>query len=96
MEGHFASECEYMMRKLQAVYEKGVLRPVEPLPLDENQLVSVILLDDIDSDEDLQFEAPYRFEPLADHDVSLQAVRAALSKIPGPLDADFLVERNER
>lgn len=84
------------MRKLQAVYEKGVLRLVEPLCLDEHQLVSVILLDDVASDEDLQFEAPEHFEPLADRDVSLQAVRAALSKIPGSLDADFVAERNER
>jgi predicted DNA-binding antitoxin AbrB/MazE fold protein len=85
-----------MIRKLQAVFENGVLRPVEPLPLDEHQLVSVILLDDIASDDNLQFEAPDRFEHLADHDVSLQAVRAALSRIPGPLDADFFAERNER
>ncbi len=85
-----------MMRKLQAVYEKGVLRPVEPLPLDEHQLVSVILLDNLASDEDLQFEAPERFEPLADRNASLQAVRDALSKIPGSLDADFFAERNER
>ncbi|MBI3696896.1 MAG: antitoxin family protein [Acidobacteria bacterium] len=85
-----------MMRKLQAVYEKGVLRPVEPLPLDEHQLVSVILLDSLASEEDLQFEAPERFEPLADRNASLQAVRVALSKIPGSLDADFVAERNER
>jgi predicted DNA-binding antitoxin AbrB/MazE fold protein len=85
-----------MMRKLQAVYENGVLRPVEPLHLGEHQLVSVIVLDDVASEEDLKFEAPERFEPLADHSVSVQAVRAALSKIPGSLDADFLAERNER
>jgi hypothetical protein len=43
----------------------------------------------------LKFEAPERFEPLADHSVSVQAVRAALSKIPGSLDAGFFAERNE-
>jgi predicted DNA-binding antitoxin AbrB/MazE fold protein len=85
-----------MVRKLQAVYEGGVLRPVEPLELDEHQLVSVIILDDIVPDEELRFEAPERFEALADHTVSLEAVRRALEKIPGSLDADFAAERNER
>ncbi len=85
-----------MVRKLQAVYEGGVLRPIEPLRLDEHQLVSVVILDDIAPDEELQFEAPERFEALADHTVSLEAVRRALSKIPGSLDADFAAERNER
>lgn len=85
-----------MVRKLQAVYEGGVLRPVEPLELDEHQLVSVIILDDIAPDDELRFEAPERFEALADHTVSLEAVRRALEKIPGSLDADFAAERNER
>jgi predicted DNA-binding antitoxin AbrB/MazE fold protein len=39
-----------MARKLEAVYEGGVLRPVEPLRLDEHQLVSVMILDDVASD----------------------------------------------
>lgn len=84
------------MRKLQAVYEDGVLRPVEALRLDEHQLVSVIVMDDLAPDEELRFEAPESFETLADHSVTLETVRAALSKIPGSLDADFLAERNER
>jgi predicted DNA-binding antitoxin AbrB/MazE fold protein len=85
-----------MVRKLHAVYEGGVLRPVEPLPLGEHQIVSVIILDDEPPEDDLKFEAPARFEALADHSVSLEAVERALSRIPGSLDADFSAERNER
>ena len=85
-----------MVRKLRAVYESGVLRPIEPLRLDEHQLVSVVILDEIASDDELQFETPERFDALADHSVSLETVRRALSKIPGSLDADFVTERNER
>jgi predicted DNA-binding antitoxin AbrB/MazE fold protein len=85
-----------MVRKLQAVYEGGVLRPVQPLRLDEHQLVSVIIIDEIEPDEELRFEAPEHFEALADHSVTTEAVRRALSKIPGSLDADFTAERNER
>lgn len=85
-----------MVRKLQAVYEGGVLRPVEPLPLGEHQLVSIIVLDDNPPEDDLKFEEPARFEALADRSVSLETVRRALSRIPGSLDADFAAERNER
>jgi predicted DNA-binding antitoxin AbrB/MazE fold protein len=84
------------MRKLQAVYEGGVLRPTERLPLKENQLVSVIVLDADADDEDIEFQHPHHFEALADHNLSREAVRAALSKIPGSLDADCAAERNER
>ena len=85
-----------VVRKLQAVYENGILRPIEPLRLDEHQLVSVIVVDDVASDEELAFESPAHFEPLADRSVSMDAVRRALSRIPGSLDSDFTAERNER
>jgi predicted DNA-binding antitoxin AbrB/MazE fold protein len=85
-----------MTQKVQAVYEGGVLRPIEPLRLAENQLVSVILFDDATSEEVLEFEDPTYFEALADNTVTPEAVRAGLSKIPGSLDADFFAERDER
>lgn len=85
-----------MVPKLQAVCEHGVLRPVEPLPLEEHQLVSVIILDGTAPDEEVHFEPSVRFQPVADHGVSLQAVRHALKKIPGSLGADFAAERNGR
>ena len=86
-----------MVRKLEAVFEGGVLRPIEPLRLDEHQHVSVIILDEIAGDsEELQFAPREEFEPLADHNVTLEIVRKALSRIPGSLDADFAAERNER
>jgi predicted DNA-binding antitoxin AbrB/MazE fold protein len=84
-----------MAQRLQAVYEGGVLRPIEPLRLAENQLVSVILFDDT-SEETLEFENPASFQALADGSVTVEAVRAALSNIPGSLDADFQAERDER
>jgi len=90
------SYVRIILRNLHAVYEGGVLRPVEPLPLGEHQLVSIIILDDNPPEDDLMFEAPARFELLADHGVSLETVRRALSPIPGSLDADFRAERNER
>ena len=97
MDGGRTSYNNRMVRKLEAAYEGGVLRPVEPLRLNEHQHVSVIILDQIaDDGEELQFAPREEFETLADHSVTLETVRGALSKIPGSLDADFLVERNER
>jgi predicted DNA-binding antitoxin AbrB/MazE fold protein len=84
-----------MTQRLQAVYERGVLRPIEPLRLAENQLVSVILFDDTPEDT-LEFENPAHFKALADTSVTIEAVHTALSKIPGSLDADFQAERDER
>ena len=41
------------MRKLEAVYEGGVLRPTEKLLLEEHQLVTVtVILVDDDTEED--------------------------------------------
>jgi hypothetical protein len=55
-----------------------------------------LILDDELPEDDFEFEAPARFEALADYGVSLETVRRALSRIPGSLDADFRAERNER
>jgi predicted DNA-binding antitoxin AbrB/MazE fold protein len=84
-----------MTRSLKAVYEKGVLRPLEPLAVNENQQVTVTL-----SDPDELLWPDTRFlrylETEADESISLEDVRAALAKIPGSVTADFRNERDER
>jgi predicted DNA-binding antitoxin AbrB/MazE fold protein len=82
-----------MTKNLQAVYEKGVLRPLEPLDLPERQLVTVTL-----SDEEpwLDAERLAACAGEADDAVSLEEVRMALAKIPGSLTEDFIAERDER
>ena len=87
---------EIVMRRLQAVYEGGLLRPTEKLALEEHQIVSVIILDGVPDSEGIEFEPPDRFEGLADRSVRRETVKAALSKIEGSLGADFAAERNER
>jgi predicted DNA-binding antitoxin AbrB/MazE fold protein len=84
-----------MTRNLQAIYEKGVLRPLEPLALKEHQQVTLTVSDTDEaswSDESfLQY-----FESQADESVTLEHVRSALAKIPGSMTEDFRNERNER
>jgi predicted DNA-binding antitoxin AbrB/MazE fold protein len=83
-----------MTRRLQAIYERGVLRPLEPLLLPEHQRVTVTVTDREDEDgSDVKF---LRYlEDQADDSVTLESVRAALSKIPGSLLDDFRQERDE-
>jgi predicted DNA-binding antitoxin AbrB/MazE fold protein len=84
-----------MTRSLRAVYENGVLRPLEPLDFNEHQQVTVTVSDNGDGDwVDLAY---LRYlETQADESVTLEQVRAALAKIPGSMAEDFRRERDDR
>jgi predicted DNA-binding antitoxin AbrB/MazE fold protein len=86
-----------MEKTFEAVYEDGVLRPLETLTISNRQHVLVTI-----SDIPATFAAvaPY-FEPqeweAAKHDdVSLAEVRQALSSIPGSLADAVIASREER
>jgi predicted DNA-binding antitoxin AbrB/MazE fold protein len=83
---------------VQAVYENGVLRPLEALDLSEHQQVTVTVSKGgrKDDDELLDREFLAYCEAEADDAVSLESVRRALAKIPGSLAGDIRAERDER
>ena len=85
-----------MTKHLQAVYEGGVLRPLEPLGLREQQLVNVTITDETPAEPWLDAECLAELGQEADDSVSLEEVRAALAKIPGSLTEDFIAEREDR
>jgi predicted DNA-binding antitoxin AbrB/MazE fold protein len=85
-----------MTRNVQAVYEKGVLRPLEPLDLQEHQLVTVAVTDEGPAEPWLDTECLAAAAGEADDAVTLEEVRATLAKIPGSLTADFVAEREDR
>ena len=85
-----------MTKNLQAVYEKGMLRPLEPLDLREQQLVNVTVSDAGLPEPWLDADCLAACAGTADDAVSLDAVRAALAKIPGSLTEAFIAEREER
>ena len=91
---------ETMMTKpFEAVYEGGVLRPLQSLALDEHQRVTVMLQPaPASSGEEswLDIECMQLCAHDADEGITLEAVRQALSKISGPLTADFIEERAHR
>ncbi len=86
-----------MTRQVEAVYESGLLRPLEPLPLREHQRVLVTVSDPPPAERewrDVDFVRKVATE--FREDVSLEEVRRRLSKIPGSLTADFIAEREDR
>jgi predicted DNA-binding antitoxin AbrB/MazE fold protein len=88
-----------MIQHVEAIYERGVLRPLEPLPLAESQRVSVTISDSTapHSLSDPQFLETVRAEAAAlRHVPTLEEVQRAMSKIPGSLTEDFTAEREER
>ena len=99
-----------MTKTVEAVYEDGLLRPLEPLGLREHQRVRVLLelaspmtpqgtqLVTAAPDEAdwLDADCVRQCAANADEAVSLESVRQALSKIPGSLTADFVAERDDR
>ena len=82
-----------MVKELKAIYENGVLRPLEPLELDEHQHVVIMVSDSSEDWLDNAYMQSCASE--ADDNVSLEDVRKALSKIPGSLTEDFIQERDE-
>jgi predicted DNA-binding antitoxin AbrB/MazE fold protein len=88
-----------MSQRLEAVYENGVFRPLQPVNLRENQRVTLTLGDGGNGspeEELLDVEYLRACASEADDSVTLEAVRQALAKFPGSLTADFLAEREER
>ena len=85
-------------KHFEAVYEGGVLRPLEALDLEEHQRVLVVLAAANGTEQEswLDTECVELCAREADDSISLDAVRQALSKIPGSMTADFAEEREER
>jgi predicted DNA-binding antitoxin AbrB/MazE fold protein len=86
-----------MHKRVDAIYENDVLRPLEPMDLPEHQRVSITMADVTPSEEewlDLEYERWAASEIRGD--ISLEAVRQALAKIPGSATSDSIAERTER
>ena len=87
--------------QVDAVYENGVLKPLQPLGLAEHEHVSVTVIKaapapgspqlDIEYLENLQAELLH-----AGPAPGIEEVRRRLSKIPGSMTGDFIAEREDR
>ena len=86
-----------MSKQIEAIYENGVLRPIEPLSLDEHQRVTITIADDGEGEEDLFDPAFTQWCAEQSRNApSLGEVRQALSKIQGSMADVVITERDER
>ncbi len=90
-----------MARQIEAVYENGVLRPLEPLSLPEHERLTITLPDPDDDPLASLIDQEF-FKTAAEHVrngkrvPTLEEVRTMLSKLPGSLSADIISEREDR
>jgi predicted DNA-binding antitoxin AbrB/MazE fold protein len=87
-----------MVRQVEAIYEDGVLRPLEPLPLANAQRVRVTVTtsESERSTLDLELLERVKAEVASMRDVpSLAEVQRQLAVIPGSLTEDFIAERED-
>jgi predicted DNA-binding antitoxin AbrB/MazE fold protein len=81
----------------EAIYENGVLRPLESLSLPNMQHVLVTISGALATTDDVAgYFEPEEWEAAKHDDVTLQEVRHALSSIPGSLADAVIASREER
>ena len=87
-----------MIRQVDAIYEHGVLRPLEPLSLTESQRVRLTISEapGARSQRDTTIVERAKAEIAATAKVpTIEEVRAALASIPGSLSQDVIAERGD-
>ena len=87
-----------MQQKVEAVYENGVFRPLEPVSLKEAEQVTLTISDPTAgrSQRDLDIIDRARKEVAEFGKVpSIEELRSALSVIPGNLSEDVIRERGD-
>jgi predicted DNA-binding antitoxin AbrB/MazE fold protein len=86
-----------MSKQIEAMYENGGLRPLEPLELEEYQRVTITIADDSEGEEDLFDPAFTQWCAEQSRNApSLEEVRQALAKIRGFMADVVIAERDER
>ncbi len=86
-----------MEKTVQAVYEDGVLRPLEPVALRERQEVTVTISDEGNIPRRHPVLAsPAEWADAAGDPISLDEVRRALATIRSPLSEAVMEERRDR
>lgn len=92
-----------MTKSFQAVYESGVLKPLEPLSLAEREVVTLVVAQGDGSstaghlvnDDLLDDDALAIAEREGDTSVTLEQLHEMLKSIPGSMSDDIISERGE-
>lgn len=83
-----------MAKQIEAIYENGVLRPLEPVDLEEYQRYSIDIKRVEGNEPELDEEFIASCAPENGREVNIEEVRQALSSIPGSLSDDIRAERD--
>jgi predicted DNA-binding antitoxin AbrB/MazE fold protein len=83
-----------MLIEVAAVYQNGMLKPLQALDLAENEHVVVTITQEANDADFVQ--GLRRRLAGAEPAPGLEEVRRRLSKIPGSMTADFIAEREDR
>ena len=79
------------------MYRDGVLQPLETVPLEDEQQVTVTITDPATVGQDVAgYFSPEEWAEAAHDDISLDEVRRALSTISGSLSDAVIALRQER
>jgi predicted DNA-binding antitoxin AbrB/MazE fold protein len=86
-----------MQTTIQAVYRNGVLQPLEDLSLEENQQVTVTLMDyPVGAEDPSSFFSSEEWTRAASDPITWQDVQRALAHVPGSLSETVIEQREER
>ena len=88
-----------MPLQVDAVYENGVLRPLQPLDLREHERVVVSVAKTTSDRSQLAVEYIEKIKrELEDSEpaLGLEEIRRRLAKIPGSMAAEMIAERGDR
>jgi len=88
-----------MPLQVNAVYENGVLRPLQPLDLKEHEHVVVNVVKATTSSRsmlDVKYIEKVKREQDSKPAPGIQEVRRRLAKIPGSMAAEIVAERGDR
>ena len=87
-----------MRKQIEAIYENGVLRPLEPLDLEEHQRVRLTISDNGGDPLADLLDAEYmeRCASKGGNAPGIKEVRRMLSKIKGSMADVIISEREER
>ncbi|MBS1831330.1 MAG: antitoxin family protein [Acidobacteria bacterium] len=86
-----------MSKTFPAVYENGVLRPLEAVDLPEQQVLTLLVTASEDDSDLLDHELMARIDAMDLGEIPThEEVRRILSKIPGSLADDIRAERDGR
>ncbi len=86
-----------MQKTFESVYENGVLRPLEALPLEDGQHVCVTISESPARTADASaFFSPAEWQAAQQDPITLEEVQNALSSITGSLSETVIALREDR